>query len=257
MTMSRSPAPLPRQIRPVAGEGLTSFIERLAAANHVKATYLRRYLVDPPWSWSGSPSWERLAAVVGRDPSSLKEILLGRRCIECGTVTFQPHGGSPRQTCSQACRQATYRRRNPKPQKEERRAACQGCGEKLTFVARGAPRSWCSVSCRQIAERQRRRDRADARRTPNLACGVCDAPLEPGRRRWCSDRCCHIAYLRRRADGSIPPRQQPTACTECAGPLEPGRKNQIRLTCSALCHSRRSNRLKKERTSREQSLNLR
>ncbi|MFE0908143.1 hypothetical protein ACFW3Y_33530 [Streptomyces rochei] len=254
MTTSRLPSRLPRQIRPVAGEGLTSFIERLATANHIKTSYLRRYLVDPPWSWKGSPSWERLAAVVGRDPSSLKKILLSRRCVACGAVTFQPAGGSPRQTCSQACRQEAYRRRNPKPQKEERHAACQGCGEKLTFVPRGATRLWCSDSCRQDAERQRRREKAEANRAPappNLSCGVCDAPLEAGRRRWCSDRCCHIAYMRRRAAGDIPLRHQPTACTECSGPLEPGRNKQIRLTCSTLCHSRRSNRLKKERRSRE------
>ncbi len=119
MTMSHLPSRLPRQIRPVAGEGLTSFIERLATANHIKTSYLRRYLVDPPWSWNGSPSWERLAAVVGREPSSLKKILLSRQCVACGVVTFQPVGGSPRQTCSQACRQEAYRRRNPKPQKEE------------------------------------------------------------------------------------------------------------------------------------------
>lgn len=254
MTMPNAPARLPRQIGPVAGEGLKSFIERLAAANHIKATYLRRYLVDPPWSWSGSPSWERLAAVVGRDPSSLKEILAGTRCVECGTLSFKRMNGSTRQTCSHACRQKAYRRRNPKPQREERHLICQGCGTELAFGAGAATRRWCSDSCRQKAYRQRRREKAEALPSPELTCGFCDAPLGPGRRRWCSERCCQAAYRRRRF--SIPPRQQPTTCAECASPLTPGR-NQIRLTCSDACRTKRSYRNRKGRTSHEHSLNLR
>lgn len=244
MTTSRPPAPLPIRIRPVAGEGLKSFIGRLAAANHVKAEYLRRYLVDPPWSWSGSPSWERLASVVGRDPSSLKEILTGTRCVECGTLSFKRMNGSTRQTCSHACRQKAYRRRNPKPQKEERRLICQRCGTKLAFGTGAATRRWCSDSCRRKAYRQRRREKAEALPSPELNCGFCDAPLGPGRRRWCSQRCCQAAYRRRRF--SIPPRQQPTTCSECASPLEPSR-NQIRLTCSAACRTKRHYRRKKGR----------
>ncbi|GAA4658515.1 hypothetical protein GCM10023347_07180 [Streptomyces chumphonensis] len=132
------------------------------------------------------------------------------------------------------------------------RPATVGVGDRVRFA--GQVRAVLAVSARAVTltnEDDSLRDVPLAVLLGDEDFEVLDAPLEAGRRRWCSDRCCHIAYMRRRAAGDIPLRHQPTACTECSGPLEPGRNKQIRLTCSTLCHSRRSNRLKKERRSRE------
>lgn len=238
--------PAPRQIRPIAGEGLNSFLERLAAANHLKVRHLRGYLQDPPSS--RRVSWTRLAAVTGRDPSALREIVEGARCVECGSLMFLRAGGSSRRTCSHACRQMAYRRRNPRP-RDEREVICQVCGKKMTISVNKEARRWCSQRCRQKAYRQRRSERPEEKALPEPSCGVCDTPLGPGsRRRWCSRRCSHQAYTRRRLDRGepprpspppdAPPRQQPTACAACAGPLEPGRNNQIRLTCSDSCRNK-------------------
>lgn len=65
---------LPFQPRPRTGEGRTAFIERLAPANILKPSYLRAYLRDPN-SPKTVPSWERLAAVTGRDAVLLQEVL--------------------------------------------------------------------------------------------------------------------------------------------------------------------------------------
>ncbi|GES30244.1 hypothetical protein San01_27310 [Streptomyces angustmyceticus] len=56
---------LPFQVRPRPGEGIRSFIGRLAHANHLPPRYLRTYLCEPP-EHLGLPSWTRLAAAAGR-----------------------------------------------------------------------------------------------------------------------------------------------------------------------------------------------
>lgn len=74
---------LPIQIRPIAGEGPKSFIERLAAANHLKPGHLRTHLCESRLH-RGRPTWERLAAASGREPANLREILDAAQCPECG-----------------------------------------------------------------------------------------------------------------------------------------------------------------------------
>jgi hypothetical protein len=156
---------LPIQVRPVAGEGFTSFIERLAAANHLKAGHLRTYLCGPPLH-RGHPRWERLAAVTGREPQVLREILENTRCTECGgLLPITPVGSPRRQRCSQACRQKSYRKRHPKPRKQ-RAVACTGCGQHLTVAPGGETRRWCSASCREKGFRQRQREEPDALAAP-------------------------------------------------------------------------------------------
>ncbi|PZT77302.1 MULTISPECIES: TniQ family protein [unclassified Streptomyces] len=249
-------ARLPIQVRPIAGERARSFIVRLAAANHLKADHLRSFLCEPPLH-RGHPSWSRLAAVTGRDPDALREILDRTHCAQCGNPTL---GISHKQTCSQACRQKAYRRRHPKPNRQQT-VACQFCGRKLIITVHGETRRWCSAGCRQKGYRQRQRERAEAL-AAQPTCDECGTPLGPGsRRRWCSKVCSHRAYIRRRIergesplptpDPKAPPREQPTICAYCSGPLLPGRKNQIRLTCSATCRTYLYHRRKKERLTQE------
>lgn len=251
----RPPTRLPIQVRPVAGERATSFIARLAAANHLKVDHLRTFLCEPPLH-RGHPSWSRLAAVAGRDPDALREILDRTQCAECRKDMLHQGRNTQRQTCSQACRQKAYRRRHPKPQKQQA-VTCPSCGKKLIVAVHGETRRWCSASCRQEGYRQRQREHADALAT-QPTCDECDTPLGPGsRRRWCSKICSHRAYIRRRIergetplptpDPTAPPRQQPANCTYCSGPLQPGRKTQIRLTCSASCRTKLYHRRRKER----------
>lgn len=242
----RPPTRLPIQVRPVAGERTRSFIARLAAANHLKADHLRTFLCEPPLH-RGKPTWPRLATVTGRDPEALREILNRTQCAECREFMLYQGSNSLRQTCSQACRQKIYRRRHPKPLKQQA-ATCQFCGKKLIIAAHRETRRWCSASCRQKGYRQRQGEHAEALAT-QPTCDECDTPLGPGsRRRWCSKGCSHRAYIRRRVERGqsplptpnpdAPPRQQPTACAACSGPLPPGRRNQIRLTCSATCRNK-------------------
>ncbi|MFJ5811190.1 tetratricopeptide repeat protein [Streptomyces sp. NPDC093093] len=133
---------LPIQPRPRAGEGRTAFIEHLATANFLKPSFLRGYLRDPD-SPKTAPSWERLAAVTGRDPVRLREIQEGKQCVECGRPLPIMDYLTPRQRCSQACRQKSYRKRTPKPLKAIRITNCQGCGTRD-----GPPSRTRSRSCR-------------------------------------------------------------------------------------------------------------
>ncbi|MFJ7261374.1 TniQ family protein [Streptomyces globosus] len=207
-------------MRPVAGEGISSFIERLAAANHLNVRLLRTYLRDPPSSQRGSPSWERLATATGREPSTLREILENTQCIECGAfLPPAPARGGPRQQCSAACRQRSYRKRSRKPpqQREAHTAPAP--------VPAPAPAP-----------------------APARSCDACGTRLERGsRKRWCSRRCKSWAYTRRRLDRGESPRpspapgapreQQPTNCAACGCPLEI-RSRHIRRTCSQRCRQR-------------------
>jgi hypothetical protein len=43
----RQPRPLPFRTTPVTGENTSSYVRRLARANHLRPAYLRRYLADP------------------------------------------------------------------------------------------------------------------------------------------------------------------------------------------------------------------
>lgn len=68
-------APLPARPRPEAGETATSYIRRLAAANHLRPSYLHSILRDPFPVGTISP--ERLAALSGRSAPVLKRTLDG------------------------------------------------------------------------------------------------------------------------------------------------------------------------------------
>jgi transposase len=76
---SRLP-PLPVRPRPRHGETADSYLRRLAAANHLRFTYLRRYLASPQGSY-GPITPGRLAALAGRElPAILRALpdLAGR-----------------------------------------------------------------------------------------------------------------------------------------------------------------------------------
>jgi hypothetical protein len=58
--------PLPVRLRPQRGETADSYVRRLASANHLRFSYLRRYLSAPAGSY-GPLQPGKLAAVTGRD----------------------------------------------------------------------------------------------------------------------------------------------------------------------------------------------
>lgn len=256
-----SPAPdtevarLPFKVRPRQGEGVASFITRLAKANYLPPAYLRKYLAEPPMH-RGSPTWPRVAAAAGRDPAELRQILNTVNCEECGApIQSKASFGVKPLTCSRACRQKRYRKRYPASQ--WRRERCRIC-RKIMRMRIGQRRLLCSSACRRAAylERQQRRtQQPEAPSGPETdsspACLICEVPLplnaaESGRR-TCSQRCRQAAYRWR----TTPPRptrppaqpRNPTptplgACEVCGHPLPPGRGQSRRHTCSARCRQR-------------------
>jgi TniQ len=76
MTASRTGrlAPLPVPLRPQPGETASSYARRLAQANHLRPSYLRSVLCDPPHRTGAIRLW-RLAAVSGRSVSALEHAL--------------------------------------------------------------------------------------------------------------------------------------------------------------------------------------
>ncbi len=71
-----SPSPLPIRPRPVAGEPVSSYVRRLAIANHLQPSYLRGYLAGPPAYLHGIKP-ERLAILSGRTAAVLRQTLTG------------------------------------------------------------------------------------------------------------------------------------------------------------------------------------
>jgi len=67
---SRPEAPLPVRPRPRHGETADSYLRRLAAANHLHFSYLRRYLATRQGSYD-PVNPVRLAALAGRDPAAI------------------------------------------------------------------------------------------------------------------------------------------------------------------------------------------
>ena len=254
-------ARLPFKVRPRQGEGVASFITRLAKANYLPPAYLRKYLAEPPMH-RGSPTWPRLAAAAGRDPAELRQILNTVNCEECGApIQSKASFGVKPLTCSRACRQKRYRKRYPASQ--WRRERCRIC-RKVMVMRIGQRRPLCSSACRRAAylERQQRRTpQAEAPSAPQAdsspACLICEVPLPPhavrSGRRTCSQRCRQAAYRWR----TTPPRPTPPAapprnptptppgtCEVCGQPLPPGHGQSQRRTCSARCrqqaHRRRT-----------------
>jgi hypothetical protein len=69
-------APLPVRPRPAAGEPVSSYVRRLAVANHLRPSYLHRYLAGPPhYLYAIKP--ERLAILSGRTAAVLERTLTG------------------------------------------------------------------------------------------------------------------------------------------------------------------------------------
>jgi hypothetical protein len=66
--------PLPIQIRPAQGETADSYLRRLARANHLRPSYLRRY-VNGPYRPYGPIRPEGLAALAGRPLAALQHAL--------------------------------------------------------------------------------------------------------------------------------------------------------------------------------------
>jgi predicted nucleic acid-binding Zn ribbon protein len=228
---------LPFQVRPVAGEGRESFIERLAEANFLKTDYLRRVLREPPWH-RGEPQWERLAAATGRDVAELRDILGHGRCKESGSP-ISTESSNQRRTCSAACRTKSYRRRLPEKPEPRRSISCAHCDRSLS-VGASELRRYCSHACREAAYRKRRREREAI---PLANCEACQKPI--GRvinRRYCSERCSDWAWRKRQGHTTAlapdsPYPGQPKTCTGCGDPLEPGSR-RVRLTCSPRCEAR-------------------
>ncbi len=246
-------ARLPFKVRPRQGEGVASFITRLAKANYLPPAYLRKYLSEPPMH-RGSPTWPRVAAAAGRDPTELRRILNTVNCEECGArIQSKASFGVKPLTCSRACRQKRYRKRHPASQ--WRRERCRIC-RKVMVMRIGQRRPLCSSACRRAAylERQQRRtQQPEAPSGPQAdsspACLICEVPLPPNAvrsgRRTCSQRCRQAAYRWR----TSPPRPTrpsvqpwnptPTSlgtCEVCGHPLPPGPGR--RRTCSGRCRQR-------------------
>jgi hypothetical protein len=68
------PRPLPVQLRPIVAESAESYIRRLARANHLKPSYLRRHLATPQGSY-GPIQPDHLAALTGRTLPALLHAL--------------------------------------------------------------------------------------------------------------------------------------------------------------------------------------
>ncbi|PXX58464.1 TniQ protein [Nocardia tenerifensis] len=89
MTSDTAPAPLPVRLRPGPGETAESFVIRLAIANHLRPSYLRRY-ITPGRQGTGCIEPAKLAAVSGRSIPALMrmfpELAERRRPKQQGTT---------------------------------------------------------------------------------------------------------------------------------------------------------------------------
>lgn len=70
------PRPLPIRIRPLPGENANAYLRRLARANHLRPSYLRRYLQNP--DGSPEPRLDWLAILADRPRQSLQHAFTAR-----------------------------------------------------------------------------------------------------------------------------------------------------------------------------------
>ncbi len=145
---------LPFQVRPRAGEGFRSFASRLAQANHLPFPLLMSFLRQCPGR--EVLPWTPLAAVTGRDPDLLRQLLETVNCRKCGTP-MPPTGALGRRAvyCSARCLRLVRMARVPLA--AQRQQPCWTCGTP-TNVRPGQRRILCSSDCRRTAGLERRRD---------------------------------------------------------------------------------------------------
>ena len=90
MTSSNG-SPLPLRPRPRHGEAADSYLRRLAAANHLHFSYLRRYVAIPRGSY-GLMDPDKLAILAGRSPDAILRAFpeLARAAPRTGTRRYTP-----------------------------------------------------------------------------------------------------------------------------------------------------------------------
>lgn len=102
-------AQLPIQAAPRLGEGIDSYVRRLARANHLKPSYLHSVLSGPPFGFL-KPRIELLAAVTGRPRENLEQALsdvgMGRHRYRTGPrrAHLAQNGLSPHEQLRNAAR---------------------------------------------------------------------------------------------------------------------------------------------------------
>lgn len=82
------PRRLPIQVPLRPGESVEAFIRRLAAANHLRPSYLRTYLTHPPGSIGSIQVW-RLALITGRTTQALTHVFPGINATRQNRTTRQ------------------------------------------------------------------------------------------------------------------------------------------------------------------------
>lgn len=82
-------SPLPLRPRPRHGETADSYLRRLAAANHLRFTYLRRYIATPRGSY-GLIDPDQLAVLADRSPDAILRAFpeLARAAPKAGTRRY-------------------------------------------------------------------------------------------------------------------------------------------------------------------------
>lgn len=234
-------AKLPFQIRPIAGEGGPAFITRLARANQLPPAYLRKFLAKPPLH-RGIPSWDRLAAVTGRDADQLRVTLETRQCRECGT-DIPPSSAFGRRAflCSVRCRDRISRKRFTK-------APCRIC-QKPMRIRIGQRHRLCSSPCRRRAYliRQGALTAEGEEPAADRACLACERPLAPGSlasRRTCSNPCRQQVIRWKQLDERDHPSGSFSACAFCRTPIQSDPPaSPLRRWCSSRCRQRGYRRL--------------
>jgi len=98
-------APLPIRLRPQRAETTESYARRLARANHLRPSYLRAFLCDPPRHTGAIRPW-RPAAISGRSVRALEHALAD---LTQGT----PPGRQPRAPASVRTLISTWLRTEP------------------------------------------------------------------------------------------------------------------------------------------------
>jgi hypothetical protein len=188
---------LPIPVRPSPTDTVSSFIHRLAEANHLKPSHLLAWLRPPP-EHRGQVSLDRLAAVSGRRVDALQHTLADLRCGHCDQPLAKiTDMGRPARWCSPICRDTAYRKRRDairtSPHQRGVESVCETCG---THVVRDRTVRWCSRICRSTSLQRRR------------TCGRCSTPFtaaKTGRSRLgCSRRCRDAVYEDRKRARSYP-----------------------------------------------------